>query len=129
MYLAEILIQKEMLNKKIKEIKYLLMKNQSDDMAQELMVLIESKQSKLMQINSANNQSSIRIGGTDVSIANAIIIRDTIKEKVDFLTSLIKAKDSSLDKLSLIEQRDKFFDEYTILNIAIQRNDLNVTIG
>jgi len=129
MYLSEILINKKMLNRKIKEIKHLLMRNQSDDMAQELMGLLELKQSKLMQINSANNQSLIKIGGTDVSIANAIIIRDTIKEKVDFLTSLIETKDSRLDKLSLMEQRDKFFEEYTVLNMAIQRNDLNVTVG
>ncbi len=129
MYLTEVIAQKKLYDRKIVEVKMLLKVRPDELLAQELMDLLEMRQGKLININSANEQSKISLGGTDVPISVAVMIRDTIDEKVSILTDLINDTDSSLDKLKLLKQRDKHFDEYTLINMGIQRNDLNVTVG
>jgi hypothetical protein len=129
MYLTEVIAQKKLFDKKISEVKRLLKIKPTEELAQELMDLLEMRQAKKININSANEQSKINLGGTDITITVAIMLRDTIKEKIEILTELINDPESSLDKLKLLEQRDRHFSEYTLINMGIQRNDLNVTVG
>lgn len=128
-YLAEVLAQKRILDKKIKEIKQLLQFEQNDTLAQELFAFLELRQSKLLNIEVANNTSTINIGGTAISIAAAIQLRKTIKEKIDVLTQLISNRECALNKLELQQQRDKYYDEFVLLTLGISRNDLQVTVG
>lgn len=127
--LAEVIAQKRVLDKKIKEIKHILQKEQTDALTEELLSLLESRQRKMLNIEAANNASTIKLGATDVKISAAIQLRKTIKEKIDFLTSLITNDDCRLDKLELQKQRDKCYEEYIILTVGITRNDLEVTLG
>lgn len=129
MYLMEVIANKRIIDKKISELRKLLSIKQTDELAQELMDLLEQKQTKCININSANEQSSISLGGTDLSVNVAVMIRDTISEKISILTELINDPECTLDKLNLQKQRDKHFDEYILINMSIQRNDLNVTVG
>jgi len=64
-----------------------------------------------------------------MDIATAIIIRDGIADKVSYTTELIDNPDSTLDKLELMKQRDRYFEEYTLIDMGIQKNDLNVTLS
>lgn len=128
-YLAEIIAQKRILDKKIKEVKEILQHEQSDKLSQELFALLELRQSKLLNIEAANHASKINIGGTEVSIAVAIQLRNTIKEKIDVITSLIGNQACELDKIELQQQRDRYYDEYVLLTMGITRNDLKVTIS
>lgn len=125
---AELVAQKKVLDKKIKELKSLIKINPSEDLASELFRLIEQKQNKLLNINAANNISKINIGGTEVSVSTALVIRNTIKEKIDVLSMLISDKNNELEKLSLQKQRDSFYDEYILLTLGVMKNDLRVTI-
>jgi hypothetical protein len=127
--LAEIIAQKRVLDKKVKELKIILQRDQTDVLTEELITLLEQRQSKLLSIEAANNTSTIRLGGTEVKISAAIQLRKTIKEKIDFLTSLINNDNCRLSKLDLQRQRDKYYEEYIILTVGITRNDLEVTIG
>jgi hypothetical protein len=70
----------------------------------------------------------MNVGGTEISVSTVIIIRNTIKEKIDLLTSMIDNKDCNLDKIELQRQRDKYYSEYILLTMGINRNDLTVTI-
>lgn len=128
-YLAEVLAKKRILDKKIKEVKNLLRYEQTDTLAQELFALLELRQGKLLHIEAANYTSKINIGGTEVSIAVALHIRNTIKEKIDVLTGLINTQECPLDKIELQQQRDKYYDDYVLLTMGITRNDLNVSVG
>jgi hypothetical protein len=128
MLLYEILLQKTILDKKISELSEVLKYSHDDEIAQELFALIDLRQGKLLNINKANNSSNILIGGTEVDIATTIIIMRTIKHKIDILTSLISDPDCKLNKVELQAQRDKFYDEYVLLRVCIERNDLNVTV-
>ena len=128
-YLFEVLTEKIMLDKKIEELKSILLIEQTDALAEELFNLLELKQSKLLHINTANTIGKLNVGGTEINIATAVIVRDTIKAKVDFLTTMISNKECRLDKVELQKQRDKYYGEYVLLSMGINRNDLNVTIG
>jgi len=128
MYLAEILEDKKLLDLKIAEVKSILNNKQTDDLAQELFVLLELRQSKLLNIDAANHASIIKIGSTELSVFTTVVIRDTIKEKIDVITALINNDDCDLDKIELQAQRDKHYGELILLNMAINRNDLQVTV-
>lgn len=129
MYLYELVTQNKTLDIKIKELKSILDDELRDEVAQELLDLIEIKQSKIISISIANNKSEITIGSTTTSVTAAVVIRDTIQKKIDLLTDMINSKDNKLDKLNLIRQRDKFFDEHVFIDMAIKRNDLAVSLG
>ena len=129
MYLTEVIAQKKLFDKKIAEVRRLLKIKPTDELAQEFMDLLEMRQAKCINIDAANSKSTINLGGTEVSISVAVMIRDTIKEKINILTELINDAESGLDKIKLLEQRDRHFNEYTLINMGIQRNDLNVTVG
>ena len=125
---AELVAQKKVLDKKIKELKSLIKSAPSEDLASELFRLIERKQNKLLSIDAANSISKINIGGTDVTISTALLIRNTIKEKIDILSMLISDTNNELEKLPLQKQRDNFYDEYILLTLGVMKNDLRVTI-
>jgi len=127
--LMEVLAQKRMVDQKVDELQEILLKEQNDDVAAELITLLDSRQSHLINIHRANIASKINVGGTDIDIATAVIIRDSIADKVSYTTELIENPDSTLDKLELMKQRDRYFEEYTLLEMGIQKNDLNVTLG
>jgi hypothetical protein len=128
-YLFELLTDKTMIDTKIDEIKSILKYEQNDSLAQELFRLFELKQSKLLYISAANNTSKLNIGENEINITTALIIRKTIKEKIDILTDMINNKDCSLDKMELQKQRDRYYDEYILLSMGIKRNDLTITIS
>jgi hypothetical protein len=128
-YLFELLTDKTMLDTKIEEIKSILKDEQNDNLAQELFVLLELRQSKLLHISAANNLSKLNVGGNEISIATAVTVSKTIKEKIDILTDMIINKDCHLDKIELQKQRDRYHGEYVLLSMGIKRNDLTVTVS
>lgn len=127
--LYEVIKEKEALEKKIEEVKSLLLQEHSDDLAAELVALLELKQGKKINIHRANIASRISIGKTELDITTAVIIRDTVKEKIDYLTLLINDPECRLDKLELMKQRDQYSTEYNLLSMGILKNDLNVSLG
>jgi hypothetical protein len=127
--LMEVLAQKRMLDQKIDELQEMLVDKQSDELAAVLIGFLDDKQSNLINIHRANIASKINLGGTDIDIATAVIIRDSIESKFIYLTELIQNPECELDKLELMKQRDRYFDEYSLIDMGIQKNDLNVTLG
>jgi hypothetical protein len=127
--LAEVLADKWYLDQKIDELKVAIARKPNDNLVQELLALIELRQARRLSIAAANNTSVIRLGETEVTINVAIEIRNTIKEKMDILTSMIANEDSGLDILTLQKQRDKYQREYSLITLGITNNDLKVTLG
>lgn len=127
MYLYEVIEQKKIIDRKIGEIKNILVSSPTEDLAKELISLIDEKQTLLVKINIANNDSQVSVGSQQIKVTNAVILRDTVKNKVDLLTELIDS-DTGLDKLNLIEQRDKYFNDLTLIEMIIKQNDLNVNV-
>jgi hypothetical protein len=129
MRLRSLVYEKELLEKKIVELKDILLYDASDDIAQELFGQLELLQAKKINIHTINNQIKITLGGKEVDISTAIVLRDTAKNKIDILTSLIINNECGLNKLELMKQRDDLYEEYTLLSNEVVASDLNVTIG
>lgn len=129
MRLSNLIYERDMLKRKVSELKNIIKHDATDTIANELFAQLELLQSKTISINTINGQIKINLGGKDVNISTAIALRDTTKEKINILTSLIIDTDSKLDKVELIKQRDDIYEEYILLSNEITLSDLNVKIG
>jgi hypothetical protein len=129
MRLRSLVYEKELLEKKIVELKDILLYDASEDIAQELFGQLELLQAKKINIHTINNQIKIALGGKEVDISTAIVLRDTAKNKIDILTSLIVNNGCELNKIELMKQRDDLYEEYTLLSNEIIASDLNTNIG
>ena len=130
MRLKSLIYEKEMLEKKIVELKNIMRYNAVDNIAQELFSQLELLRAKKISIDTINNQIKINIGEKEVSISTVVVLRDAAKDKIDILTSLITNDECRLDKIELMKQRDAIYnEEYTLLSNEIMTSDLNVSIG
>jgi len=122
MVLAEVLIEMRNLKHKINQLRDYLFKiadnnaTLADTATIKLLDLLDKHRSHLILINEINNSTEVSIGGSTVSLANAIIIIKTIKCKIDLLNSLVETEESVLDVFSLMEQRNKLLEEYTTIS-------------
>ena len=122
MVLAEVLIEMRNLKYKINQLRDYLFKiadnnaTLADTATIKLLDLLDKHRSHLILINEINNSTEVSIGGSTVSLANAIIIIKTIKCKIDLLNSLVETEESVLDVFNLMEQRDKLLEEYTTIS-------------
>lgn len=128
MYVKELVYKKEVIDIKIKELEKIIRYNTDDSTADRLWELLSDRQSILININKANSESKIIVGGMEISIFIAVEIRKTMEKKIKILTEIIEDKDCSLDKLELIDQRDKVFDEHALLSMGILQSDLKVSV-
>ena len=129
MNLKTLIYQNKMLKKKINELHLLLVGSTDDTVLQELFVQLELLQSKKVNINNVNNQVKVSVGGKEIPISMAVVLRDTIRAKIDVLTSMITDAQCKLDKINLMEQRDSFYAEYTVMSHVVDASDLTVKIG
>ena len=128
MVLAEIIIEKNNLEKKIKQLETYLFKvvdisaEQTNVATEKLLGLIDKHRSHLIMINKINNSIEVTIGGSKVNLASAVLIANTMKQKVDLVDRLIDRCDGEavLDIFNLIEQRDKLLDEYTLISNTLK---------
>ncbi len=122
MVLAEVLIEMKNLDKKIKQLEDYLYRvvdqdaKLADKVTIKLLDLLDKYRSHLILINNINNNTEVSIGGSKVSLANAIIITKTMERKIELIDSLIENYRSILDVFSLIEQRDGLMEEYTMIS-------------
>lgn len=125
MVLAEVLIEMQNLEKKINQLEDYLHKiadnnaKLADAATTKLLGLLDKHRSHLILINRINNSTEVIIGGSKVSLANAVLITKTMKRKIDLLNSLIEPI-SVLDVFSLMEQRDQLLDEYTTISNGLK---------
>lgn len=131
--LIKFLKDKEMLDIKIQELSDILSNELDieivDHLALELVKVIEERQNTLIAIHRANIASKISLGGSIIDVATAVIIKKSLNEKIKHITNLINNKNNYLDKLELMKQRDRYYEDLKLIIIALSKNDLNVTIG
>lgn len=128
MVLAEVLIEKNNLEQKICQLNEYIFKiskisaDETDKAIKKLIELVDKHRSHLILINKINNDIEVTIGGSKVSLANAVLITKTIKYKIDLLNGLIAGCDgtATLNFFDLMEQRDKLIEEYTVLSNGLK---------
>lgn len=126
MVLAEVLIEKNNIKSKMRQLHNYLnriatVNSESTNQATtKLLDLIDKYRSHLILINKINNSTEVSIGDSKVSLANAILIIDTMEWKINLLNDLIDIKESMLDVFSLMDQRDKLLAEYTAISNGLK---------
>ena len=126
MVLAEVLIEMNSLKQKISQLEEYLHRTAGQDATladkatTKLLELLDKHRSHLILINKVNNSIDVSIGGSKVSLANAILITQTMKRKIDLLNSLIESDYCVLDVFSLIEQRDLLLEEYATISNGLK---------
>jgi len=143
MFLAEEIVLKENMEFKIAELTDYLMKtanNEGNDDASKIdhtvnviFNLLDECQQKSILVERANRSIKINIGKSEILVADAINIRDTISRKINILTKLINScrsnKNSLFDIHELIKNRDKLIEEFFVLDNAIESNNWRIKIG
>lgn len=134
MVLAEILIETRNLKKKINQLMVYINSistrdsETTDRAIKKLLSLLDKHRSHLILLNKINNKTTVSVGDSQLSLANAIIILKTIEEKISMLDALIEAESTVLDIVDVMDQRDKLLEEYTVISKEIQYQEWRTEI-
>jgi len=132
MRLAELLIRKENLDKKITEMEeFLIRLVRNDGVAQKELVTIRSdlndyidkSQQYSMKICEVNEQINIEVANSSVVLSDALKILSTLEKKIVNITNLIGSSNGNLDIRSFQSQRDQLYEEHILLNNAIRMSE------
>lgn len=102
--------------------------DQIDVVMTTLLKYIDDHQRYLVMVGESNTKTIIKVGSSEVSVSNAIKVREGIKHKIDALSTLIEARNEYLNILDLMDQRKKLYDEYILLSQTINKSDMETDI-
>ncbi|RKZ10829.1 hypothetical protein DRQ25_01600 [Candidatus Fermentibacteria bacterium] len=133
MYLAELITRKKFIQEKIRDTGEYLSKETNranvDLAVKNLLVLLDNLKSHLILIDDKNISTVVELGGSKITVANAVRLRQNTERKVDLVSQLIaRTECASLDMFNLMEQRDKFNEERILIDRAIQKSDWSIII-
>lgn len=137
MRLAELLIRKRFLESKIDLLNAFIVRLVSNDetsqeelvkLRKELDECLDLRQKYIMKIIGANSQIDLEVGKSDVSLRDAVMIRETIKKKIENVSLIIKNSNGNIDALSFLRQREQLIEEYVILDSAIQMMEWSASL-
>lgn len=132
MLLGELLLRRKCIKMEIDELKNHMLSSEEptnlNDILNRLFVLEDKFQRHNILIERANNEIEVSVGDTATTLTNAIKLRMAADRKADALTRLIKGDKPSLNITNLIEQRQKFIEEYILLDNAINSSDWSVNV-
>lgn len=130
MLVSEALIRKDDIEKRIEELEFYINRIDSGDSGDlytntlnMIFDMVDKLQSYIILITRHNTSTKIKVGDTEISLQDAIVLRKTVSEKMRILTDIINKPDDGINVLSIMEQRDKLMEEYILLNSAIEESD------
>ena len=107
----------------------MLLDNPDNNIAERLLLLVDTKRALLIDIESAYESTLLIIGSNKLSYNKANKMLSSIKEKISILTLLINSNNCSLDKADLQDQRDKFYMEYIVMETELLKYELSVDVN
>jgi len=142
MLLAEVLIRKRDIEKKVSGLKEHLRQlaldgskedtSEVDEMVTKIYALLDEHQQQVFTIDRLNSSVKIQIGNSTTTLASAVRLRETIERKISVLDGLIEAVScntrSKFSISELFDNRDKLLTEYNILTSAIRTKDWTVEL-
>ena len=126
MVLYQLIEKKRNIDKEIYEVERDLYSKFFEDNLKYLFSLFNKRQDCLLLIYKLNEQNSITIKDSQISLANAVCICKTLENKIDSITNLIENYDDKFFVLN--EQRKNLISEYELLKILILKKDLEVKV-
>lgn len=140
MLLAEVLTRKRNIERNIDDLRDYLVRlaadespqesSEIDDLVSKIYALLDEHQQQIFTIDRANSSIEIKIGNSTTTLASTIRLRETIKRKIDILSTFMEAcksnKNSRFSITYLLEKRDKLLAEHDILTKTIKIKDWTV---
>ena len=142
MYLAEALVLRDTLEAKIKELRIILVclardekgkKKEIDNAVSRLYDFVEQYQKQNILINKVYNEVEIKIGESEVSMVNAMILLDSMNTKMEILTELVDVlknnNTSGFDLFEMLDNRDKIEKDYNVIDAQIDGSKWRVKLS
>lgn len=130
MVVGDIIVRRKILKSKIPELQIRLEqrgcvnKEDYDNTVSELFNLISELQSFSILLERSNNTTKVKIGDKEITISDALIVKETLKMKIDVFSGLInKTPENKFSVLTLFSQRDNLMEEYLVISKAITLSD------
>lgn len=134
MLVAEAIERKNKIKQSIQDLDYYLEKVSSipniresssvyNKVINNMFELLDNYQSHIILLYNSNNNVSVKVGETELTVTMAIALKRTIDEKINILTKIITSNDASISVPELLKQRDKLFEEQLIIKRAIEQSD------
>jgi hypothetical protein len=136
MLVGELILRKRILKRNVEDVKkYLAKKEETSSRAtytefmDQLFGYIEQVRSHDVILNRSNEITSIEIGKKEVSVSDAVYIREAIFKKINIMSSMIEHNTTrDLDIFNLISERDKLFEEYLYISTLVNKSDWSTEI-
>lgn len=93
------------------------------DLLDTLFDLLSKLQSHKALLDRENAKTKITVGDSELSVIDAIHIRNTIERKIDTLTEVVEGLEHSLGYKDLITKRDQLMEEFVKVTNSIERSD------
>ncbi len=91
---------------------------------EEKFALLSKIQSHDVLIHEQNNFNKIKIGINELSVYDAVKLRNTLQDKISTFDSIIRSGDFKVVSVfNLMTQRDSLFEEHIVLKNAIEKSD------
>ena len=125
-----------MLKRNIEDVKGYLSKKEEtasnasyNDFIDSLFAYIEQLKSYKVLLNRSNENTKLKVGKNEVTIADAVYLRDSILQKINVLSAMIEHNTKrDLDIFNLVNERDKLFEEYIYITRLISESDWSTEI-
>ena len=135
MFISELLSRKKYLDSKlldidnyIKKLSDLPVQGKSDiynKAIEEKFALLTKIQSHKVLLQEQNSENTVDIAGNNITVTDAIRLRDTLLAKINTLSVLISDGDFTvISVFGLMTQRDALFEEYMVFNNALSESDI-----
>jgi hypothetical protein len=140
MLVGEVLKRKNDVLAKIEELDFYLDKlsNKADakennaayytDVLGRIFALLDELQNYLILLERSNLKVKVKVGTATISVSDAVKVRHIIDQKITAITNLINSDDTYLNVPKLIEDREKFKEEFILLNNVIEKSDWSTEI-
>lgn len=136
MLVGELIIRRQLIKKNLEDVKRYLAKKEEttsrstyNDFIDQLFAYLEQLKSHTVLLNRSNESTMLTIGKNEISVADAVYLKESILNKISILSSMIEHNTTrDLDIFNLIEQRDKIFEEYVYLATIINESDWSTEV-
>lgn len=139
MLVAEAIDRKNKIKQSLEELDYYLEKISSIPNVREsspvynktiknMFELLDKYQSHIILLYNSNNNNTIKVGETELTVAMAVALKRTIDEKIAILTKIITSNDASVSVPDLITQRDKLLEEQILIKNTIEKSNWTTEI-
>lgn len=135
MTVREILLRRKILCNKLKEVDKVIktlkdMSSENKDTLYTKLInykfdLLSKIRSHTILLDKLNNDTNIKINGTELSVYEALHLLKTFSHKIATFSSIIIDDSKSLNMFDLIDKKDKLLEEYINIYLAVQESDIN----